>query len=128
MCPFCIIPIPPACGVFLACPSLSLRLAVQGVDFHIHRLVNPAAGPMNLRIFNPGGLPNSEMRSPHALSGVAVTAIDLLNLSHATCAEDNPRADCIAIRFRPFQLELDPIAASLGSPSIEQRRLIGIGL
>src|SRR4051794_40585685 len=73
-------------------------------------------------------LADAEVGPPHALSGVAVAAIDLADLRHAVGCDRYARADGVAIRFGAGQTELHPVAAAFGDAAVEQGLLVRVGL
>src|SRR5262249_55022162 len=80
------------------------------IGFYFGQFFNRAAGPPNRDLVDCRRRAEAEMQPPIGMRDVAVARADFIDLRQASGLEFDARADGVAVRFRPLQLQTYPIA------------------
>src|SRR5688572_14559251 len=91
------------------------------IGFYFGQFFNRASGPSNRDFVDSRRSAEAEMQPPIGMRDVTVARADFINLRHGAGLEFDARADGVAIRFRPLQLQTYPMAGFRSAVVAEQR-------
>src|SRR5215468_11694226 len=91
------------------------------IGFYLRQFFNRAAGPSNRDLVNRRRRAQTEVQPPIGMRDVAIARMNFINLRQASGFELDARADRIAIRFRPLQLQTYPMTGLRSAVVAKQR-------
>src|SRR5215813_12528613 len=91
------------------------------IGFYFGQFFNSSAGPSNRDVVDRRRRAEAEMQPPIGMRDIAVARADFVDLCQASGLEFDARADGVAVRFRPLQLQTYPMAGLRSAVVAEQR-------
>src|SRR5215510_11597504 len=101
--------------------SIALNNPDDLIGFYFSQFFNRAAGPPNPDLVDRRRRAEAEMQPPIGMRDVARARADFIDLRQASGLEFDARADGVAVRFRPLQLQTYPMASLRSAVVAEQR-------
>src|SRR5215470_2328587 len=92
------------------------------ISFYFGQFFNGAAGPPNRDLVDRRSRAEAEMQPPIGMRDVARARVNFIDLRQASGLEFDARADGVAIRFRPLQLQTYPMSGLRSAVVAKQRR------